>query len=230
MTDNSFNIRIKADAVRLLDEVGLLKLNCYIPDDHYSEGSKEIAMDNDYNKTFDAIQRTYSFDILLKDDSIYQLHKSGDDYRYLFMQSYRYKISFDEYVAKYCEDNVAVTDDEKDILYEIYEVGDDENCYAERKNPIYIRYDVSGSQYSEGIHPYSHLHIGIGNDIRIPLSIILSPEMFILFSIKMTYPEKWKIVCNHNAVREIMNTFKSKCEKVDNKYWSEIDMKDLFIK
>lgn len=46
----------------------------------------------------------------------------------------------------------------------------------------------------------------------------------------MAYPDKWKNVCNQNAVREIMNTFKSKCEKVDNKYWSEMDMKDLFIK
>ena len=229
MTDDSFNIRIKADAVRLLELVGLLKQNCYIPSDHYSEESKKVSMENDFVKTFDVIQSTFSYDILLKDDSMYQLHKSGDDYRYLFIQNYRCKISFEEYVTKYNEDNVAISDEELDFLQEIYEVGDDEKCYVERKNPIYIRYDVSGSQYSEGIHPYSHLHIGIGNEIRIPLSIILTPEMFVLFSIKMAYPDKWIYVCHNNAIVEIMNTFKSKCEKVNNKYWSEIDMKDLFI-
>ena len=99
MTDNSFNIKVNTDVVRFLKAIKMFKECIYKAEDHYSKELKQVARDNDYKKIFDLILTTYSYDLILEDDSIFQIHKSGDDYRYLFMQSYRQKCTFEEFLT-----------------------------------------------------------------------------------------------------------------------------------
>ena len=93
-----------------------------------------------------------------------------------------------------------------------------------------MRYDVSAKEYKEGTHPYSHLHIGIHNEIRIPISLLLTPEMFTEFVVKMVYRQEWLKFKDDNYFVDFHNSSKSKCDEIDLKFWSEIDKKDLFLK
>lgn len=95
--------------------------------------------------------------------------------------------------------------------------------------PIYLRYDVSGSQYKEGIHPYSHLHVGLHNEIRFPISKILTPEMFAQIAVKMTYPVLWKEKIAQNNIWEFQKTVKKGCKDVAKEEWTDIDKYDLFF-
>lgn len=229
MTDNSFNIKVNTDVVRFLKAIKMFKECIYKAEDHYSKELKQVARDNDYKKIFDLILTTYSYDLILEDDSIFQIHKSGDDYRYLFMQSYRQKCTFEEFLTNISSDESLIDDEDKEFYHSLYEDNTDDSCYIPRDNPLCIRYDVSVNQYKEGIHPYSHLHIGLGNEMRIPVSIVLTPEMFVMFAIKMAYPEVWKKYESNNAIIEMHNTFKKQCDKIQRAYWSDKDQKDLYI-
>lgn len=229
MTDNSFNIKVNTDVVRFLKAIKMYKDCIYKAEDHYSKELKQVARDNDYKKIFDLIMTSYSYDVILEDDSIFQIHKSGDDYRYMFMQSYRHKCTFEEFLTNINSDTSLFSDEDKELLRSFYEEDSDDSCYITRNNPLCIRYDVAEDQYKEGIHPYSHLHIGLGNEMRIPVSIVLTPEMFVMFAIKMAYPDVWKKYESENAIIEMHNTFKKQCDKIKKAYWSDKDQRDLYI-
>lgn len=229
MNDNSFNIKVTKDVVCFLKKIDMYKDCLYKAEDHYTKELKRVARDNKYKEIFDLIQKSFCYDLILKDDSVFQMHKSGDDYRYMFMQSYRYKRSFEEFLCQIKTDVSSITEEDKELYRSYYDECPDDSCYIVRNNPICIRYDVSKSQYKEGIHPYSHLHIGLGNEMRIPVSIILTPEMFVLFSIKMAYPVFWKNYAHDHSIMEMHSSFKQRCDKVHKDYWSDIDQKDLYL-
>lgn len=230
MNKNSFEIRIETEAERFLKEMNLLKDNRYKLNKSISKENFEIGRTNNYKEIFDTLSRTSSYDFLLHDDSIFQFQKDKDDYRYQFMQSYRTKISFEEVLLRLQLEPDKITEEEFLYFTSLYEEGSDDCLFDNRNNPLYIRYDVSKMQYKEGIHPYSHLHIGLGNEVRIPLSIILTPEMFVLFVIKMSYPQVWEKNSSNGKIKEMMNSFKAKCEQVDKNFWSNVDMQDLYLK
>ena len=74
MKNNSFNIKIKKDVVGFLKKMNLFKSYNYVPEDHYAETVKAISRIGTHKQIYDEICRTYSFDIMLSDDSIYQFH------------------------------------------------------------------------------------------------------------------------------------------------------------
>lgn len=230
MTDNGFNIKVNKDVTSFLKKMGLFKDNCFNPHFDYSSKVKEVARYGTHEEILNVIWETYSYDIILKDDSIFQYRKEGDDLRYCFMQNPKVKISWHDYLQKndIKEEDLGPADFE--LCYGCYDNGDDETCYEYTDYPIYLRYDVSGKQYQEGIHPYSHLHIGLHNEIRFPVSKILTPDMFAQIAIRMTYPVDWKKKIDQNSILEFQKTVKSGCKDVSTDKWSDIDKLDLFFK
>ena len=229
MNDNSFKIRINTEAARFLDTIGLLKSNIFKLPKKIARENFEYGRSSDYKTIFNRLTQTSAYDFLLNDDSIFQFQKQGEDYRYLFMQSFRRKVSFPDFLCNLDIDVATLNSSDYNYLYSHYEQGIDESLFDFTSNPIYIRYDVSHVQYKEGTHPYSHMHIGLNNELRIPLSLLLTPEMFVLFCVKMVYPEVWIKFMSENQVREMMASFKSKCEKVDGAFWSSVDMQELYL-
>lgn len=229
MTDKSFDIRIDVDVVKFLKEIGLFKNSIYDPNDHYADIVKSVSRKGNYEEIFQSVINTYSYDILLSDDSVFQFHKEKNNYRYCFIQNPRVKMSWDEYLFYLGENEVDITESERELFQTAFDNNDDE-CFQINNYPVYIRYDVSEEEYKEGEHPYSHLHIGIHNEIRIPISILLTPEMFTEFVVKMVYRQKWLKFKDDNYFVDFHNSSKSRCDAIDLKFWSEMDKKDLFLK
>lgn len=228
MTNNSFDIKIRKVVVNFLKRMELFKQENYLPEKHYTDTVKKISRVGTHKQIYDEICETYSFDIMLSDGSIFQFHKDGNNYRYCFMQSPKVKFSWDEYLHKNDLKEDELTEEESYLYRSCYD-NDEEDSFRYVENPIYIRYDVSGKEYCECSHPYSHLHIGLYNELRIPVSIILTPEQFTEFSVKMTYRELWKEKYDKREIYEFHKQVKRGCESVDDRYWSKDDKLDLFI-
>lgn len=229
MTDNSFCIRVRKDVVSFLKKMENLQESCFDPNDHYSSRVREIARAGSHYEILTEIWNTHSYDFLLNDESIFQFHKFGKNLRYCFMQNPRVKVSWEAFLEK---DNVKeeeLTPEDLEIYSALYENGDDESCYEHIEYPVYLRYDLSVEQYQECFHPYSHLHVGLHNEIRFPISRELTPEMFAQIAIKMTYPELWREKIEKNEILESFKTVKKGCIEVPKKNWSELDKCDLFF-
>lgn len=230
MTDNGFNIRVNQNVTSFLKKIDLFKENYFSPNFHYSKSVKDVARNGTHYDIINEIWKTFSYDIILNDDSIFQFHKDGEDLRYCFMQNPKVKISWHEYLYMNGMIEENLDPEVLEFCRSCYDNGDDESCYDDNKYPVYLRYDVSCCQYQEGIHPYSHLHVGLYNEIRFPISMILTPEMFAQLAVKMTYPVVWKEKVRQNDIQEFQKTVKKGCEEISSDKWSEIDKCDLFFK
>lgn len=229
MTDNSFNLRIANEVVPYLEKLCLLKSNIYKPENHSTDSVRKIAREGKYEDIFKETIDTYSYDMLLMDDSIFQFNKEHDDYRYCFIQSPRVKMTWEEFLESIDTNEDDLSEAEIEQWHSYYD-NDEADCFHINLYPVYMRYDVSAKEYKEGTHPYSHLHIGIHNEIRIPISLLLTPEMFTEFVVKMVYRQEWLKFKDDNYFVDFHNSSKSKCDEIDLKFWSEIDKKDLFLK
>lgn len=228
MTKNSFDIKIRTDILEFLRKMELFKLDNYIPEDHYADSVKEISRKGAFRDIYEEICKTYSYDIMLIDGSIFQFHKENDNYRYCFMQSPKVKYSWEEYLYVNGLKEDELTEEESNLYRSCYD-NDEEDSFRRVENPMYIRYDVSGEEYFECYHPYSHLHVGLHNELRIPVSKVLTPDQFAEFSVKMTYRELWKEKYDQKIIYEFHKQVKRKCESVNEKYWSANDQLDLFL-
>lgn len=150
--------------------------------------------------------------------------------RFCFMQNPKVKIPWQEYLHRIDMNEEELAPEMLEYCRSCYDNDDDESCYKVNLYPVYLRYDVSESQYQEGIHPYSHLHVGLHNEIRFPISKILTPEMFAQVAVKMTYPVLWREKLGQKDIFDFQKIVKNDCEEVSNDKWSEIDKWDLFFK
>lgn len=229
MTDNSFCIKVRKDVISILEKLEIFQEDTFSPKDHYAESVKEVAREGTHWDIIQEVWKTHSYDLLLVDNSIFQFHKAGEDLRYCFMQNPKVKVSWKEFLNK---NHLREDDIEPEMLQMCrgcYDNGDDDSCYQIIANPVYFRYDVSGMQYKEGLHPYSHLHVGLHNEIRLPISKVITPEMFVQFAVKMTYPELWKEKMGDGRVAEFNKTVKNGCIAVPKDKWNEQDKYDLFF-
>lgn len=229
MKDNGFCIRVRRDAVLFLEKMELLKEQCFDPSAHYANSVKEIARTGTQYEIIMEIWKTHSYDFLLNDESIFQFHKSDENLRYCFIQNPKVKITWKEFLYRNGLNEAEIAEEELEMYNSLYELGDDESCYEYIKSPIYLRYDLSKEQYQESFHPYSHLHVGLHNEIRFPISKILTPEMFAQLAVKMTYPELWRKKMAQNDILEFQKMVKKGCENVSKEMWSELDKCDLFF-
>ena len=229
MTDNSFCIRVRKDVVSFLKKMENLQESCFDPNDHYSSRVREIARAGSHYEILTEIWNTHSYDFLLNDESIFQFHKTGKNLRYCFMQNPRVKVSWEVFLEKNNVKEEELAPEDLEIYSALYENGDDESCYKHIEYPVYLRYDLSVEQYQECFHPYSHLHVGLHNEIRFPISRELTPEMFAQIAIKMTYPELWREKIEKNEILESFKIVKKGCVEVPKENWSELDKCDLFF-
>lgn len=228
MNANSFNIRIKTNVVKFLKKMEMFKTEIYVGSDHYSDSVKEISRKGTHKQIYNEICNTYSYDVMLSDDSIFQFHKNYENYRYCFVQNPSVKYSWEDYLCNNGLKEEDLTEEESNLFRSCYD-NNEEECFRNIDNPMYIRYDVSCEEYCECCHPYSHLHIGLHNELRIPVSKVLTPEQFTEFSIKMTYRTLWVEMYKNGRISEFHKQVKQGCEKVNDKYWSEEDKLDLYV-
>lgn len=215
------------EAISLLKDLNLLKEDNRHKDGEYSKECKDYSRSTEYRELYQKLIDNRDFDIQLCDDSLLQLSISNGESRLLYIQNPLSYMSFEEFLERIDIDYTPeVIDEYKGLLSEEYEKA----CEGMKINggAVYLRYDVDsrGRENSENIHAYTHLHIGLNNNIRIPVGIHLTPLAFIMFVIRHVYYDTWVEVIRES---KIDLDFKSHCTELPAELWTEAEKKFLHI-
>lgn len=226
MNDGTFWSSFTA-SVRFLKKLDLLKDNNAHKRIPYSPGCAEYSRGKDYQDLYQNLVDNRDYDILLKDDSMFQMNITDGESRLMFIQNPLKHISFETFL-----DGIdwEVESDNMDVLHEVFD--DDYHQTLEgmdlNSGATYLRYDVDarGRKDNENIHAYAHLHIGINNSIRIPVGMHLTPLAFTMFVIRHVYYDVWI-----DGVRsdKIKSGHKTNCEELPSSMWTEEEKKFLYI-
>ncbi|HBY02844.1 MAG TPA: hypothetical protein DEG92_09970, partial [Rikenellaceae bacterium] len=183
---------------------------------------------------YDCAICNFDYEFLLNDDSIFQFSFKNDELRYAFIQNPYIYISKEEYVTTIFTQEEVSEINNIDVLADLIDENEYEQFLNEQElNSIsnYIRYDTSLSGYKALNHSYSHIHIGLNPDMRVPLSIILTPLKFIKFCIKTSYYRYWQkafiLIPNFENTLKVS---KNKCLNLDRTHWNIKEEYDLYIK
>ncbi len=235
MNANQFKISLTS-ASDLLKRFSLFKSIGPKGNGVYSKEFLEVSKDNDFVEIYKCAIKNLDYDILLVDDSIIQFQRNIDgELRYAYMQNpQKYVTKEDFLMSLYSEEELIdlSNDDIDSMLNDINE--DDYNQFlTEQKlssTSNYIRYDYSKAGYIPLVHSYSHMHIGMNENVRIPTSKIITPQKFTKFAIKNTYFDLWKSLFekDENLANEIL-VMKSGCAQLSNDKWSEIEKNEMYL-
>lgn len=228
-----FNISLNT-ACNFLNEIDLYKDKGVKQVGNHSQEIKKVSKSKKHKAIYDCALKNFDYEFLLKDDSIFQFSFSDAELRYAFIQNPTYFVSKEEYLTQLLgNDELLKIDSLDELMYLV-----DENEYEQFLNEQQlnslaniIRYDATFLGHQPLLHSYAHLHVGLNDNLRIPLSIDLTPLVFVKFCIKNTYYKVWK-----NAIEKTENfqerllTAKNFCSELERKKWSKIEEAELYIK
>lgn len=220
------------DSISLLKKFNLYKSTGPKGNGIYSDEFLKVCKKNNLVDIYKCAIENFDYDILLKDDSIIQFLYDEGDLRYAFIQNPYNFISKEEYAIQ-----IYTTEELEDFsefeLSELINENEYEQFLNEQKlNSIanYFRYDCSKAGYVPLVHSYSHIHIGMNENIRIPTSKYITPLKFTKFCIKNTYYDNWKSYFEENStfLNEIVK-IKSECMQLPTFKWSSDENNELFL-
>lgn len=235
MNDAQFKISIN-NSIELLTTFGLFKASGKKGIGNYSVNSKKIGKTNSINQIHSLAIENLDYEILLQDQSIFQFSNLNGEFRYAYIQNPHSFYTKEEYLNFiFTPDDLLAMDNEElnSLIDDI-----DENQYEQFLNEQelnsqsnYFRYDASSTGYSPLIHSFSHLHIGLNQNVRIPVSLLLTPLKFTKFSIKNTYFDQWKkyALGRVNLDKEL-GEIKKHCMKLSGTQWNSIEENELYIR
>lgn len=93
-----------------------------------------------------------------------------------------------------------------------------------RRHMTPMRYDLDPNGYKNGVHPLAHMHIGLGNNVRISLRKKMTPLAFVLFVMRQAYPGSWERLLQQKEVGNVQQKIRLDCSDVENYWWQEHDM------
>lgn len=200
---------------------------------HKSDFSEEFikhSYKNDILETYKVARKFSDYNLLINDDgSFFQFgHKLSEDkhvseLRYAYYESPNEQISYHAFL----EEMGLSYEKCGDMFHEEYSQYIAE---SELKNNVTnIRYDFSLNQRKEITHPVSHIHIGQQNEIRIPLSFIMTPKSFVSFIIRHIYWGKWRIAMENPEFKDKYLSSYSSGVSLDNSLFSSEEKKDLYL-
>ncbi len=228
-SESSFIIRLN-EAKSLIEKSGLLKEAILKHGRVRSVIKRHIENIKQYKEFVDEILYRNEYDILLCDDSFFQFDRSSINgkivYKYVFMQNPGIRMPFNEY----CINNGIDLEDENIEYYrEIYDDDETEYFYKMLQFPLYLRYDVDDKGYVPNLHSYAHLHIGLSEDVRLPVSKILTPPTFVNLVLKMIYPDNWEIILSESVRDSDIYNFKKLCNDISDNLWQPCEQKDVYL-
>lgn len=239
MSEVSFNASVK-EVQNFLKEIDLFKSSGVkvINKDDVSSDFKNASQKADYFKLYKVALSNFDYDILLKDDSIFQFSYKFNgiglpEIRYAFFQNPTNYKSYNDFLEVLRESGI-IEDESNENVPDIFE-DDYQQFLTEQsinESAMCIRFDVDGGAYKPLIHSSAHFHIGHKNNVRIPCKIILSPLKFSIFIIKHVYYKVWKdqIAIPTGILSQTLNTARSRCINLDGLFWDQIiEQKELFF-
>jgi hypothetical protein len=86
-----------------------------------------------------------------------------------------------------------------------------------------IRLDVDFNSYRCAVHPATHIHFGVDNEIRIATRRMWSPQAFFLFLIRHSYPRNWELLLERRGDLKIERWIRSDLPLLEPDYWGQGD-------
>ena len=231
MNLGKFNASIN-DSAEFLKKFGLFKSKGVKGNGVFSDDFLKISKQKNIVETYKCAIENLDYNLILVDDSLIQFQLINDDLRYAYIQNPYKFISKEEYISIIysIEDLEELSEfNTQDLLNENeYEQFLNEQKLNSSSN--YFRYDCSSRGYRPLVHSYSHFHIGVNENIRIPTSKIITPMSFTKFCIKNTYFEQWKSYFDlePNFVGEIIKT-KNECLSLTITKWNHLEENELYL-
>lgn len=215
------------ESVRFLKKLDLLKEENVHKRVPYSQGCAEYSRGKDYKSLYQNLVDNRDYDILLKDDSMLQMSFNSGESRLMFIQNPLMHISFESFLE---EMGLEATQETMGQFHEAFD--EDYHQALEGMNlnsgAVYLRYDVDarGRNNNENIHAYTHLHVGLNNSIRIPVSLHLTPLAFTMFVVRHVYYDVWV-----DAVRTgfIKGGHKAQCQALPPEMWTNEEKLFLYL-
>ena len=237
MNLSTFNISIK-EAEKMLRDVKLFRMNGIksINEDGVSKEFKHTSQSCNYFKVYSVGLENYDFDILLNDQSYFQIEfkevKGRIEIRYAYFQNPIDHISYEEFISQ--EFLVKGLYDSIDDIGDLFQDYYDQFLVDQEFNSNYstIRCDYDFENYKPLLHAVSHIHIGHRNNIRIPMNKTITPLMFVLFVIKHVYYYSWKTLADPEKINSFIEVLRN-C-RVGEKFlkeheWSKQEELELFL-
>lgn len=235
MNTNSILVSL-SEVKELLVQAGLYKQENTsrprsISNSKLSSNFLSVMYSNNYDTVYKTAMRNSDYDFTLIDDSFLQFsvvsHKDGLEYgkiRYAYFPNPRIHQTYNEFLL----DIETTYEEAGDIFSEEYEQYIAEAKLKDAVTPI--RYDYDYDAYKKDpLHPISHLHIGVEEDVRLPISRILTPQAFILIVIRNMYLDYWKQAQSNTIIMDIVNHTKQQCPNLGLDKFTEFEKLQSYI-
>lgn len=234
--DGKFHATLN-EAADVLKSLGLLKeRNVY---QRTRLGAADLA-GLDYPEMWKALVSVNDYDIRLKDDSIMSFWRSSDggELRFWWFEAPVMIPQFDVFARKYLRDSFQSTEIEEDLYQEwlpeledeIQEAFDEDAKAAPLRNCVTpLRYEYKPEDYTEGLHPASHLHVGNDNSIRLSCKRVLTPLSFVLMVLRQCYPDHWALLLANGVAEGMKSHVKDGQLLVSNEFWKAKDLCELWL-
>ena len=190
-----------------------------------------VMFSDDYDVIYKTAMKNRDFDFVLFDGSFLQFSvtncTSGLDngiIRYAYFPNPRNHQTYCEFLM----DNDTTYEEAGDIFAEEYEQYVSEAKLKNIVTPIRYDYDY-GAYQKDPHHPVSHLHIGLEENVRIPISKILTPQAFLLIVIRNMYYDHWKRAQSDDTFPLIVERAKQQCPDLGQDRFTDFEKKQPYI-
>ena len=234
INEATFKISV-GESLQLLKEINILKGKGNKNLGDHSTEFKKISRSNRHTDIYKTAILNSDYEILIFDDSIFQFGLNDGVLRYAFIQNPQVFLKKEDFISSiYGPDELLELSEEElvDLVNSVKE-GEYEQFLDEQDINLeshILRYDLDLKGYRPLVHAYSHIHIGLNSNLRLPCSKILTPLQFVIFSIKHTYYSEWKNAIFENETMEsFLHNSKRKCIDVPNSHWIDKEKFELYL-
>lgn len=205
----------------VLDQLDLLEERHSSP--HYPHDMPSIVRPLPYKDMWQLSKMNMWYDYRLTDQSLLQF-KREPTLSYVFLESPLIALTFEEFAFREYGQDWDVFAHEIRDEYELYL-----SSSIEERPATPVRYDYDTSLYREGVHPAGHLHIGIGNQIRLCSPRIMNPTSFCLFIVRQFYPSHWEKLLRIKEREHIFREVRDNLDAVPDKFFKGLDRNELIL-
>lgn len=225
---NYSHFNISRDRARgLLKDFGALSKE-WLRDPEVLPGFIDATKKNDHKHIYDKAMELKNYDFILTDGSIFQFDfrenpTNGNSARYAFYQF--------PYDCETYEQFLLSEDSSYRVMGE--ELREEYNQKATEAGiipyPVSFRYDLAYSSYLECVHSASHMHFGMQNSIRVPLSRILTPYAFTIFILRQVYYGEWKKFSATHGFMDAVRYTKTSSSPLEAAHFSDTEKTQIHM-
>ena len=193
-----------------------------------------------YPEMWEALVRANDYDFRLSDESIMAFWRAprGREIRFAWLESPQQVPTYDDFARQFVADVFQTTSSDESESEEIADIFNEDirtafehekGAAPLRTSVTPIRYEFKPDDYSAGLHPASHLHIGNRNSIRIACRRVLSPMSFVLFILRQGYPDVWRSLLTDGTARTSRGHIRVALRLVGDECWRDFDTCEMWL-